>query len=283
MKTVLACLLLAGAAFGALVCLMAPRRDRTRDWGLVASLGAVVALGAFVFFNIMEDVFEGDPSLAIDRMTYAAMTRLRGPGLDGVMTMVTELGDAVVVTAVALAVAAWLVYVRAWRTLRYWIAAIAGAAVINTAIKVALHRPRPTNLYHHGWDAFSFPSGHSTSNASLYGFLMLLLISQIKAAYRVPVVVAGLGLVAIIGFSRLYLGAHWLSDVAGGLVFASAWVATLSLLYLRKAPEPLRANVLALIAMAALVIAGGVNIAVNDARDLKLYRASAYGAPVEVR
>ncbi len=279
MKTVLACCLLAIALLGVLFCLMPGRPSRTRDGGLVASLAAVVALGAFVFFNILEDLVETRPAQAADLATFAAMARLRNPALDVVMTTVTEFGDAIVVGAVAVAAGLWMVHVRAWRTLRYWVAAIAGAAVLNTAIKIALHRPRPTDLYHHGWDAFSFPSGHSTSNVVLYGFLALLLIRQSRPVAALAMAAGSAVLVASIGFSRLYLGAHWLSDVAGGLAFGMAWIAGLGLLYGRKTADPLQAGRLALVAFAALILAGGLNVAINERKDLTLYRAHAYGHP----
>jgi undecaprenyl-diphosphatase len=288
MKTILACLLLVGAAFAALACLMTANRDRpeardgvpawSRTWGLMGSLGAIIVFGAYIFFNILEDVLEADPSLVADRLTYAAMARLRSPLLDHIMTPITELGDAAVVTIVAVAVAGWLTYAKAWRTLGFWITAIAGAAVINTVIKVALHRPRPTDLYHKGWDAFSFPSGHSTSNAVLYGFLAFLLLGQVKPILRLPIALGSVVLVTAIAGSRLYLGAHWFSDVAGGLTFGAAWIAWLGLFYLRKPPEILRGDRLARVALMTLVVAGGANIVVNNAKDLQFYQARAYGA-----
>ena len=149
--------------------------------------------------------------------------------------------------------------------------------MINTAIKVALHRPRPTDLYHKGWDAFSFPSGHSTSNAVLYGFLAFLLLGQVKPVLRLPITLGSLVLVAAIAVSRLYLGAHWFSDVAGGLTFGAVWIALLGLFYLRKATEALRGDQLALVALLTLLVAGGTNIVVNNAKDLQFYQARAYG------
>lgn len=282
MKTILACCLLVVAAISVFVCLRPGRSSRIRDAGLVMGLGAIVALGAFVFFNILEDLIETRPAQALDLATFAAMGRLHGPTLDRIMTTITEFGDAIVVGAVAAGTGLWMVRVHAWRALRYWIAAIAGAAVLNTAIKIALHRPRPTDLYHHGWDAFSFPSGHSTSNIVLYGFLTLLLIRQSRPLPALAIASGSAVLVAAIGFSRLYLGAHWLSDVVGGAAFGMAWIAGLGLLYLRKPADDLRAGRLALIACAVLIVAGGLNVAVNGRKDLALYSRHAY-APVSVQ
>ncbi len=284
MKTILACCLLAIATVCVLLCLMPGRSSRIRDAGLVAGLGAIIALGAFVFFSLLEDLVETRPAQTADLATFTAMTHLRNPGLDVVMTAVTEFGDAVVVGAVALSVGLWMAHLRAWRSLRYWIAAIAGAAVLNTAIKIALHRPRPTDLYHHGWDAFSFPSGHSTSNVVLYGFLAFLLIGQSRAIPALTIAAGSAVLVALIGFSRLYLGAHWLSDVVGGVAFGMAWISGLGLLYRRKPVDALPAGTVALVACATLVIAGGLNIAINGPKDLQLYRAHAYaGHPAEMK
>ena len=75
--------------------------------------------------------------------------------------------------------------------------AIVGATLLNTAIKVALHRPRPGNPLYEGWSAFSFPSGHSTVNVVLYGFLALLIVQGITHRARLPVILGAAGLLMV--------------------------------------------------------------------------------------
>ncbi len=242
-----------------------------RDWAYLIVMALVILLGAFVFFSIAEDVAEGDPSLAADRATYLFMRSLRTPLGDTILTAVTELGDSIMVTTMGVLVAAWLIWRRAWRPLVFWALAVAGGSILNTAIKLALHRTRPTDLYHASWDAFSFPSGHSTTNAVLYGFLAVLIARELPRRLRLPLACATSSFVALIAFSRLYLGAHWLSDVMGGLAFGSAWVAVLAFLQAHGRSHPVGGRPLLAICLATLILAGGVHIARQHAADLRLY------------
>lgn len=187
------------------------------------------------------------------------------------MIAITELGDTVVVIAVTIIVFLWLAWKRAWRTAVYWLAAIAGASVLNTAIKVAMHRARPDELLYSGWSAFSFPSGHSTINMVLYGFLAFLVARELRPALRAPVALGAATLVFLIAFSRLYLGAHWLSDVLGGLAFGSAWLALLGLFYLRRQTDSIGPAKLLSVGCVALVLVGGFHVYRNHAMDTQRY------------
>ncbi|QND64695.1 phosphatase PAP2 family protein [Mesorhizobium loti] len=240
----------------------------------VLALGLPVVLliaAAWLFLGVLEDVVSGDPLVLADGAIYRALQDIRtGPG-DAVMIAITELGDTVVVVAVTIIIFLWLAWKRAWRTAAYWVAAIAGASALNTAIKVALHRARPGELLYSGWSAFSFPSGHSTINMVLYGFLAFLIARDLRPALRLPVVLGAALLIFMIAFSRLYLGAHWLSDVLGGLAFGSAWLALLGLSYLRRQTEPIESSRLLAVGCAALILAGGIHIYRSHATDIQRY------------
>ena len=194
------------------------------DWRILAVLGLVLLGAAWLFFDIMEDMVIDDPLVPLDTNTFRMLRDMRTAGWDAVMIGITELGDTWVAWAMTIVVALWLAYKKALRTLAYWIVAIGGGSLINTVIKSTLHRARPTDLYLNGASAFSFPSGHSTVNAVLYGFLTILIVREIKPIWRIPVVIGAAILIGAIAFSRLYLGAHWLSDVLGGLAFGAMWL-----------------------------------------------------------
>ncbi|HWK66628.1 MAG TPA: VTT domain-containing protein [Rhizobiaceae bacterium] len=250
--------------------LLDPDRRETRA---LAMLLIIVVCAAWLFTAILRDVVRGDPLVLVDDAIYLALQELRSPPGDAIMIAITELGDTAVVVAVTSAVFLWLVWTRAWRTASYWLLAVAGASAINTAIKVALHRARPVELHYTGWSAFSFPSGHSTVNWVLYGFFTFLVVRGLAPVWRLPIALISASLGLLIAFSRLYLGAHWFSDATGGLAFGSAWIALLALFYLRRPAEPFRSGRLLAVGCAALVLAGGLNIYGNHARDTERYAA----------
>lgn len=248
--------------------LLDPARSETPS---LLALGGVLIGSVWMFFGIFEDVIGNDPLVRVDTALYQNLQALRtGPG-DAVMIAITEFGDATVVMSVALAVLTWLLVRRAWRSAAYWTVAIAGATLLNTTIKVALHRSRPGNSLYEGWSAFSFPSGHSTVNVVLYGFLALLIVQGITRRAQLPVILGAALLALLIAFSRLYLGAHWASDVAGGIAFGSAWIALLGVYYLYGARENVGATGLLIVACMTLVVAGGTHVARRHHSDTVTY------------
>ncbi len=241
------------------------------DPWLIAGLALVLIAAAWIFLDIAEDVMEGDPLVVLDMTVYTALQAGRTSWLDTVLIAVTECGDTAVVGWVTFCVVLGLAQQRAWRSAGYWLAAVGVGSVLNTVIKVTLHRARPAELYAPGWSAFSFPSGHSTVNLVLWGFLAVMLYRGLKPAGRIVLIAAAAVWVAAIAFSRLYLGAHWLSDVGGGLAFGGAWVAGLGLLYQRGRHDITKNGRVLWIAVLALVVGGAVEIAWHHKTDTERY------------
>lgn len=238
----------------------------------IMALFALILIGStWLFFGILEDIISGDPLVRMDVAIYQALQDLRTGPSDTIMLVVTELGDTVVVLAITVAVLLWLVWKRNWRTAAYWLGAIAGASALNTAIKITLHRSRPNELLYSGWSSFSFPSGHSTVNFVLYGFLAFLMGYELRATWRLPLAFSALSFALLIAFSRIYVGAHWFSDVIGGLAFGTAWLALLIFFYLRKEVRATGVVGMIVVACVALGLAGGWNVSSHHDLDLQRY------------
>jgi undecaprenyl-diphosphatase len=109
-----------------------------------------------------------------------------------------------------------------WGLLALFFAVAIGQAVLNI-LKVVFQRPRPkTDVYVF---SYSFPSGHVFSATVIYGFCIYLTFRFIKNATVKWIVSALLALlILLIGFSRVYLGVHWLSDVLAGYATGFAWL-----------------------------------------------------------
>lgn len=242
-----------------------------QEWRALMLFGLILLVAAWLSFELIEEVFLEGAVFAPDQAVYTGLQGLRTPWLDQIMVAITELGDTPVVIAVTAVVALWLVRERAWHTLTYWLMAIGGGSLVNSAIKLGLHRARPGDMGYDGVSVFSFPSGHSTTNAVLYGFLIIIMSRKLPFRLRIPVVITLVLFVGLIAFSRLYLGAHWLSDVAGGLFFGSGWLALLGLFYMWRPADSVAPLKLLAIAVITVVIAGGMNIAFNHSANLSRY------------
>ena len=101
-----------------------------------------------------------------------------------------------------------------------------GGGLIDTLVKVAVARPRP-EVHHRIISAFgqSFPSGHSMQSVVCYGALLLVFLPTLTGRTRKLAIAAYVFIPLAIGFSRLSLGVHFISDVLGGYVLGAAWLA----------------------------------------------------------
>lgn len=107
--------------------------------------------------------------------------------------------------------------------LALWVA-LSGSSATTYLLKIIIDRPRPVDAIILE-DSASFPSGHATAAVAFYGFLAYLLACQIKSKkYRAPIILAGAILILLIGFSRLYLGVHYFSDVLAGYLVGLLWL-----------------------------------------------------------
>ncbi len=223
----------------------------------VLLLSAVILLSsAWLFLGILEDVVSHDPLVRADEAIYHLLQRIRTNWVDRVMVVITELGGVAVTAAVSGTVLVWLAVYRLWWTVVYWLAAIGFAELSVLVLKLTLGRIRPNALYT-GIDQFSFPSGHATLSTTLYGFLAFMLIRKQSVAFKIVVTSVVATFIVLITFSRLYLGAHWLSDVLAGLSLGLAWVTLLGIVYIHhRSGENIKSHQLALLVIAVLAVAG---------------------------
>lgn len=174
---------------------------------------AVAVLGAIAFARVAEDYLTNDPLARWDVSFARWLSEHRTPlGVD-VFRVVTFFGSPAVVLAISALVAIVLYRRRRLAEAGLLTLVIGGAELVNLALKVAFHRPRPDVGFVH-LDTYSFPSGHAMIATAGYGALAFL---AWRRAWRAEIALATVALVCAIAFSRLYLGVHYLSDVLGGV------------------------------------------------------------------
>ncbi len=237
---------------------------------LVVLLTAALIGGAWLFFGMLEDVVTSDPLIAVDQAVFLVLQSLRSPIADAVLIAITELGDRLVITAVVVVGLISLLLIRRWRAALYLGLAALGSTLFVHSMKLVLHRPRPLELYG-GISEFSFPSGHATSSLVVYGFLTILLVRSASPALRRALIASVLSLIVLISFSRVYLGAHWLSDVVAGLSFGTAWIAGLAILCFRQERGPLPSARLTIVLAVTAIVAGTWHVSRTHSLDVDRY------------
>ena len=183
-------------------------------------LGLVFISGLVAIFTDLAENVWFRQGFAWDKPIIMAIYQLSSPVLDTVMRIVTQTGAVGAIAFTAL-LAIWFTRKQNNLDAASIIISLAGAATLNTLIKIFLAHPRPgiflPRVVGH---SFSFPSGHVTASVAVYGFLAVLLWRRHQRGWAV---LSG-AWVLVVAFSRIYLGVHYPSDVLGALIFSSLWL-----------------------------------------------------------
>jgi undecaprenyl-diphosphatase len=200
---------------------------------------AALAVGSFVFISYAILVGDNPGPTGADQAAQDLVDDIRSDWLTDVAKVVTALGTSVAVIPVAL-VAAFAFY-RQGHTAELWIL-LAGTVLILALpplMKELIDRPRPPGSLVEA-SGSSYPSGHATHSV-LYAWLAVAATLRLRPRWSggTALLAAGIVLAAAIGLSRVYLGAHYLSDVSGGWglgvsAFAVATVASVLVIHLRQ-------------------------------------------------
>ena len=197
---------------------------------LAGALG-VSAFVVWAFAELADEVIEGE-SRRFDRSTLLWINHHFPRWLDEPMRLVTALGYYWVVLPL-LGAAVLVFYLKGWRlSAVLLIVSTAGGVFLTTLLKAVFRRARP-EFFDSGYTSsfFSFPSGHATVAVGFYGALTLILAYRLRGAARWAVLSGGVLLVLLIGFSRIYLGVHYPTDVLAGFLAAPLWVISVGAVY----------------------------------------------------
>lgn len=124
----------------------------------------------------------------------------------------------------------YLVTRKRWGEIVFLLTSALGGGLIDTIVKRVVDRPRPNlgrpcNFRTFSGEGWSFPSGHSMTSVIAYGALLVVVLPRLSPRWRIPVTVLAVLLPLAIGFFRLSLGVHWVSDILGGWLLGAAWLA----------------------------------------------------------
>jgi undecaprenyl-diphosphatase len=181
-----------------------------------------------IFGDLAEDVWENQGGFPWDEPILLAIHSKANPTLDAVASTLTRFGVFWGVFPVAILISLILLLKHRWRLLAYLLTTLLGSIVINRTAKVLLHRVRP-----HLWQSpapefdYGFPSGHAMSSMTL---VVALVILTWGSRWCLCIAVFGTLFVLAIGWTRLYLGVHYPSDILAGWTASIAWAIGVSLL-----------------------------------------------------
>jgi len=198
------------------------------SFGLYFTIGSVILVGAVCLFGgIAEYLITGDPLIRVDEFISDWFRMHANPQFTIDMQFATALGSTTTVCILSAIVGCVLLWKRLW----YWafglVLVVAGGMLLNVLLKYLFDRARP------GWaDPLmpltdpGFPSGHTMMATIIYGFLATCLILMVRSwPWRFFIMIITISLVFLIALSRMYLGAHYLSDVLAAMAAGTAWLA----------------------------------------------------------
>ncbi|MDP9330641.1 MAG: phosphatase PAP2 family protein [Actinomycetota bacterium] len=193
-----------------------------------ALLVAGVACG-LIFAWLTHDVVTNEGWVRSDPGVMRFIVAHRVAWVTGFMKGITRLGSVPVLLPVVIVLGGYvLVKKRDWRPGVLLVVALAGATAWYDVVKPLVDRERPpVPLQLIAVSGRSFPSGHATAAIAVWGAVAVVLSSRPKPRLKAVVWIAA-GLIAtLVGFSRLYLGVHWWTDVVGGMALGGAWLCLL--------------------------------------------------------
>jgi membrane-associated phospholipid phosphatase len=188
--------------------------------GLAAAIASVI-----VFAWLAEHVARG-AVIAFDEAVRAGVHRHASPGLTELMRLVSGLGSPLPLSLLCALAVVVLFAAHSQRAALFFAVTMVGAMVLDDTLKLAFHRARPVPFFgtpvpH----SYSFPSGHALLLACYFGIAAAFATARIRnRAARAVIWTGAAALAGAVGYSRIYLGVHFPSDVMGGYAAAIVWV-----------------------------------------------------------
>lgn len=154
----------------------------------------------------------------IDETVYNLIISLMSRNMTAVMIFISYLGSAITLITLTIAL---IILLKNKRDAKYIAINLIVVFLLNRILKLIIARPRPSVLRLVAEDGYSFPSGHAMVSMGFYGFLIYLIFTNIKnKKIKYSLVILLTLLILFIGISRIYLGAHYFTDVIGGFIIA---------------------------------------------------------------
>jgi membrane-associated phospholipid phosphatase len=177
--------------------------------------------------NFVAPLAVANPLIGVDHELAGWFHQHLTPTFVSVLRTFAEFGSSEWIGLSLFALVLFFAWKRWWPSLVTLIVAVPGGMLLNEWMKVLVHRQRPfVDGPFVDWSGYSFASGHTIGATLLYGQLLLFILPALKARHwRLLSILSAISLVALVGFSRIALGAHFLTDVLAAILFGIIWLA----------------------------------------------------------
>lgn len=206
---------------------MESRSNRFLFAGFIAAVAALL-----LFAWLANEVLEGT-TLRFDSFVRDTVHSWASPTLTSAMRGITQLGSPEFLILMTVLLVWRLTSMGRKRAAILLTVGAVGAVLLDQVLKLSFHRLRPDAFFGYAEPlGYSFPSGHAITSCCFYGVAAAIITVRIQSPAKKALVWAGAALLAaLIGFSRIYLGVHYPSDVIAGYAAAIVWVTTLRAAY----------------------------------------------------
>ncbi|MGG1574795.1 phosphatase PAP2 family protein [Fictibacillus sp. NRS-1165] len=187
-------------------------------------LFALFFCGAFLVFSaIVNTPFIKE----LDRWTMAAVISIRTPKWTSVFMFVQQMGNKMVIFPMITIIGLYLALFKKFHESLFLFSTAAGAFILDGWLKSYFHRPRPSAQTLILENGFGYPSRHTMLAMALYGSMSFLMWTRLRGKgthSAIKLLSLTIALVLLVGFSMIYLGAHYPADIFGGLLAGAAWL-----------------------------------------------------------
>ncbi|SRX55419.1 phosphatase PAP2 family protein [Aequorivita sp. CIP111184] len=193
---------------------------------LIVIVAFIVVVGGLNLFIELTETLKENMLVKYDRQITDFFIAHRSPPLTQYFIFMTNVGDfyGYLVVLILALIVSW-VFFKNWRYIAQTVLVLLLASISNTMLKRFIDRARPGIEHLVSVETLSYPSGHAMSAMAFYGFLIYLFYRfKMKSWLKYSIILLLCLVILSIGISRIYLGVHFPSDIAGGYIAGLIWV-----------------------------------------------------------
>ncbi|MDR5839140.1 VTT domain-containing protein [Caballeronia sp. LZ034LL] len=228
--------------------------------GLIVMISTLLLVSAVIFFSVLANVARGASIVQVDVSVYRLLQSFRSTWTDSILDAAATLGSTETLLVLGVMVIVWMSIERRWRTVAYWVAALAFSQLLVVAIRFTAHEPLAVSF---APSTHRFPSSHVAATVVIYGFLAFLLLRRVRLLTGVLVAMATSAIVTAVALAGLYFGRFTISDALGSAALAAVWVFLIALTAVWRNPSKPKPRPLMPVAV-LVVICASVALQLSD-------------------